>query len=152
MFGWNVEKNECNKCPPLCSLLSVCLTMIQCFYLSPSQTGTFLGRMFLHAHLLWTTIPMTWVSLTEIDLMISRDLYREHGEHALADIEGMSPVVVQNHPVVFPDSQQPSTQCLEGGDTHRKTRPYGAAVIMRMHGDTFGDTYFKERVSPRSRF
>lgn len=41
------------------------------------------------------------------------DTYSKHGEHALADIECMSPIVVQNITIVLPYSQQPPTQGLE---------------------------------------
>ena len=39
--------------------------------------------------------------------------HSKHGEHALADVERVPPVMVQNHTVVLPYSQQPPTQSLE---------------------------------------
>lgn len=52
--------------------------------------------------------------------------YRQHGKHALADVEGVSPVVVQNHSVVFPDSQQPPAQRLgEEGEGEIRIRVSG---------------------------
>lgn len=46
----------------------------------------------------------------------TEDQYRQHREHALADIEGVSPVVVEDHSVVFSDSQQPPAQRLGAGE------------------------------------
>lgn len=34
----------------------------------------------------------------------------------------MSPVVIENHSVVFPDSQQPSAQCLKGKTQRERER------------------------------
>lgn len=48
--------------------------------------------------------------------------YREHGKHALADVESVSPVVIQNHSVVFPDSQEPPAQCLREEKKEISTR------------------------------
>lgn len=48
--------------------------------------------------------------------------YRQHGEHALADVEGVPPVVIQNHSVVFPDSQEPPAQCLREEKKEISTR------------------------------
>lgn len=42
------------------------------------------------------------------------DHYRQHGKHALANVECVPPVVIENHSVVFSDSQQPSAQRLQG--------------------------------------
>lgn len=61
-----------------------------------------------------------WCTLSEPLLNTLLHFYREHGEHALANVEGVSPVVVEHHPVVFPDSQQPSAQCLQGEDEQRQ--------------------------------
>lgn len=42
-----------------------------------------------------------------------RRTYGEHGEHQLAHVEGVSPVVVENHSVVLPDCQKPPAQGLK---------------------------------------
>lgn len=70
--------------------------------------------------------------------------YRQHGKHALADVEGVSPVVVQNHSVVFPDSQQPPAQRLGEDGRGRGRLGYGSAV---MAAKTRGDSA-SENLSP----
>ena len=78
------------------------------------------------------------------------DIYRQHSKHALADVECMSPVMVENHPVVFSDSQQPSAQCLEGKlsrerereterEREREREEHESAVLMMIHGSTQGE-------------
>lgn len=44
---------------------------------------------------------------------IHRRTYSEHGEHQLAHVEGVSPVVVENHSVILPHCQKPPAQGLK---------------------------------------
>lgn len=42
----------------------------------------------------------------------SKATHGQHSKHALADIEGVSPVVIWDHAIVLPHSQQPSAEGL----------------------------------------
>lgn len=106
-------------------------TIFEFIYLDQCQHPPYVLSLwcFSSNRIVWELFPpnpSVWAlainSLASHQQFWQQDLYRKHGEHALTDVEGMPPVVIENHPVVFSDSQQPSAQRLEGkhghGDEH----------------------------------